>query len=126
MKTLKMKGMARQGDVLIINEKVNALRPDTKQRLFANRAGAKFDFKKENRIPLAYGEVSGHAHAIYTAGVAEMYVSSDVQETLKHLEVTGEAVLRHEEHEAICIQEGKNAVLIQNQYQQAKIQRAAD
>jgi hypothetical protein len=125
-KELKMNGMARQGDVLIINEKGSRLRAETKERLFGRQTGQSFDFKKENRLPLAYGEVSGHAHAIYTEGSAELLVSNDVQETLKHLNVTGQATLQHEEHESICIQEGKNAVLIQNQYQMQKIQRAAD
>jgi hypothetical protein len=127
MKQKKMKTMARQGDVLIINSKYSKLSKATQKRLFGNITGKEFDFKKENRLPLAYGEVSGHAHAIYTTeGNTQLLVSSDVQETLKHLQVEGSAVLQHEEHEAIKLAEGMNATLIQNEYQMQKIRRVAD
>jgi len=122
----KMKMMARQGDVLIINERANSLRESTRKRLFGATNKQEFSFKTEKCLPLAYGEVSGHKHAIYDKNQAQLLVSSDVQETLKHLNVTGNAVLQHEEHDAIQIAEKMNAVLIQNEYQQTKIRRSMD
>lgn len=122
----KMQQMARQGDVLFINKDNKNLRESTHKRLFGTKAGNPFDFNKEGRLPMAYGEVSGHCHGIYTEGTAQLLVSSDIQETQKHLTVTGEAVVQHEEHDAIRIAEGENAVLIQNEFRLEKIQRTVD
>ena len=122
----KMKMMARQGDVLIINERASSLRDSTRQRLFGNIKGKEYAFKNEKCLPLAYGEVSGHKHAIYDKDQAKLLYSSDIQETIKHLEVTGNATLQHEEHDAIQLRDKMNAVLIQNEHQMTKIRRVAD
>jgi len=122
----KMKTMARQGDVLVISAKHSSLRPDTKKRLFGIKLDKEVDFKTENRVPLAYGEVSGHAHAIREEGTAILKYSTSVQDTVKTLSVLKSTELQHEEHEAIMIPKGDNAVIIQSEWRLQKIQRTAD
>src|SRR6185503_9087537 len=95
-KTKVMVTQARQGDVFVINEKDKNLRLETRQRLFDIKLAKKLG-EKERTIPLAFGEVSGHAHQIMDRSVGELSFSKDVQETLKHLEVKGNATLTHEE-----------------------------
>jgi len=124
MKQMKYQG--RQGDTLTIHSSCPSLRAETRARLFGALKYKEIQFTEEGRIPLAYGEVSGHAHAIYEEGVAQLLVSNDVQETVKHLNITGAAILQHEEHEAIGLKEGQNVTLIQNEYKLKKIQRVAD
>lgn len=122
----KMKTMGRQGDVLLCNKAHSKLRKETKQRLFGNKKDTKWEFQKENRVPLAYGEVSGHAHAFYDDTAVELWYSNDVQETVKHLDVKKDAIVSHEEHEAIQVPVGDTAVLIQNEYIMGDIRRIAD
>lgn len=126
MAVKKMQTMARQGDVLFVSENHKSLSPETRKRLFGNITGKKFDFKKEGRLPMAYGEVSGHCHGIYEKGVAELLVNQDVQETIKHLKVTGVATVRHEEHDTIELAKGSTAVLIQNEWRLNKVRRVMD
>lgn len=126
MKQNKMVQMARQGDVLIIKSDCKSLRKETKKRLINSKKDKTWEFKKENRSPLAYGEVSGHAHAIYESEDVQLNYSEDIQETVKHLDVKKEVQLKHEEHDTVIIPEGKSVVLIQNEYQMGEIRRVLD
>jgi hypothetical protein len=122
----KMKQMARQGDVLIIRKGCTTLKADTAARLFNTTSPKVFDYKQEKRLPLAYGEVSGHAHALHEVDKAELTYSNDIQETLKHLKVKEETAVTHQEHAGISIPVGDNAVLIQNEYILGEIRRTMD
>lgn len=97
----------RQGDVMLI--KVDAL-PD----------GAKREQVKD-RIVLAYGEVTGHAHAIKDK-TTELY-KFDVDMFLKVLNTTN---LVHEEHGAITIEPGIYKVVRQREYTPREIRNVAD
>ena len=127
-------GMIRQGDVLIINKNCMSLRKATRERLFGNITGKPFDFNKEGRLPLAYGEASDHCHEVSDQNAELLVTSNDVQETLKHLRATKDTVARHEEHSALQVpskamditMDDLNAVLIQCQWKLNEVQRAAD
>lgn len=114
----------RQGDVLIINENSSLLRKETKQRLFGNQRPNKF--KSNGKVVLAEGEVSGHDHAVLDEGQVEMFYSKDVQESIKHLRVKGEATVKHPEHAPLTIPEGNNAVLIQSEWSLQRARRVID
>ena len=122
----KMKEMGRQGDTLTVSINCSKLRPETKKRLFGTKLDNKVNFNAEKRLPFAYGEVSGHAHAIYEDNSAELRYSNDVQETLKQLSVTKSVSLQHEEHEAIEIPVGEYAILGQHEYIKGEIKRSLD
>jgi hypothetical protein len=89
----------RQGDVLLI--RVESL-PENAQQ-------AKPD--EEHRIVLAYGEVTGHAHAVSTAHAVLYQAGPD-----RFLEVTAGASLVHEEHSAINLDPGTYKVVRQREY----------
>lgn len=99
--------MYRQGDVLVIPYsgpiKGEPVKPDN------------------GRTILAYGEVTGHAHAL-DSKLATMYRWEG--DTL--LEVTDGAVLRHEEHTHIPLPAGNYRVLIQKEYTPEAIRNVAD
>ncbi|HEY9757179.1 MAG TPA: hypothetical protein V6C97_18575 [Oculatellaceae cyanobacterium] len=95
-KTPKRK-IYRQGDVLI--QQIDKLPP-----------GANL-VEWEDRVILAYGEVTGHAHAISTA-YAKMYT----WEGDRLLEVKPDAPLVHEEHATIVLPAGFYKVIQQREY----------
>jgi hypothetical protein len=72
----------RQGDVLLIE--VEQIPPGGQ---LVPRAG-------DGRVVLAYGEATGHAHAILEEDVSMI----EVDEGIRYLDVQADAVLRHEEH----------------------------
>lgn len=90
----------RQGDVLIL--KIEDLPGDL------------IDVKPDNkRNILAYGEVTGHSHAL---DVKE----SKLQETVKgerFLTVPKQALLKHEEHDTIILPKGFYRIIQQVEYQ---------
>ena len=91
--------MFRQGDVMLI--KVDS-RPAT----------ATIGDKDNGRIILAYGEVTGHAHAI-SVTEAEIWVEAG----RRWLEVCyDKAHLNHEEHSTIVIPPGTYEVIQQREY----------
>lgn len=107
--------MFRQGDVLI--ERVSAL-----------PSGAK-DVTPDDRIVLAYGEVTGHAHAIYEPqtmtkpeGKARMW-SAGAERFIQVMEATS---LKHEEHAAIPLQPGIYRVHQQREYSPEAIRNVQD
>lgn len=92
-----------------------------------------------NRIVLAYGEVTGHAHAIYdhqtladelTENViaraqakARLLVAPDGE---RYLEVRETVHLKHEEHTAHALAPGYYKLPRQMEYTPAELQRVAD
>ncbi len=98
----------RQGDVCLIP--VAAL-PE----------GAKA-VKAEKRVVLAYGEVTGHAHAIYDTTKARLW-DAGVERFLQVLEPVA---LAHEEHSAITLQPGIYHLPKQMEYTPAELVRVAD
>jgi hypothetical protein len=117
----KMITQARQGDVYIINKTDSNISADTKARLFT-KVGKELA-KDQGRIILAYGEVTGHAHAIKDEGV-QLFTLKDTGNML--LTVKGEASLGHDEHSTIAIPQGENVVIHQKEYQQGQLQRVVD
>jgi hypothetical protein len=98
MKTQKRQTqLYRQGDVLL--QKVDAL-PE-----------GLVPVTWERRIVLAYGEVTGHAHALSTLH-AEMFT----RQGERYLQVKPGAELVHEEHATIKLPEGYYKVVQQREY----------
>ncbi len=94
---------ARQGDVLItrITEIPKGLREVERDR---------------GRVVLAYGEVTGHAHAIVDDPVT-MFAPADVDEmTDRFLRVEQEVAVEHEEHDTIKLEPGDYLVRRQREY----------
>ncbi len=101
----------RQGDVLLVKVRRQSL------------TEAKPMPRDRGRIVLAYGEVTGHAHAI-DAALAELFEEKDGQ---LYLKISGtDAELRHEEHGAIAIPPGTYRVVRQVEYTPQEIRRVAD
>lgn len=100
----------RQGDVLLVP--VSKIPTDAKL------------VKPDNgRVILAYGEVTGHAHAIDET-VAKLFEVSGVGD--RYLDCADGAVLRHEEHGAHPLK-GKYRVVRQREYDlMGEIRRVAD
>ena len=104
----------RQGDVLLVaadyrgNNDVRAIPAE------------------DGRIVLAHGEVTGHAHAIAVcdplAPPAE-YFDADAE---RYLQVVMEATVRHEEHGAIVLRQGRYQQAFQVEEQGAEILPVTD
>ena len=88
----------RQGDVLV-------------HRVASLPANAHPVANSDDRIVLAFGEVTGHAHAISTR-FATMYVAQGE----RYLDVKAGAKLVHEEHATIELPEGIYKVVQQREY----------
>lgn len=98
-----MTTLYRQGDVLIelIGEMPDGLVPVERD---------------QGRVILAYGEVTGHAHAIAEPDV-ELFTREDMTEMEgRFLRVEREAHLRHEEHATITLPPGMYRVKRQREY----------
>lgn len=100
----------RQGDVLVV-------RDDTIQT-----DGLKAHKRDGSRIVLAYGEVTGHAHAIHETTVTS-FVDSDGNLVLDAPEG---ATVVHEEHDTITLPKGRFRVIRQREYTPEKIIQVAD
>jgi hypothetical protein len=87
----------RQGDVLL--QKVDAMPEGVVPVTW------------DNRIVLAYGEVTGHAHAIST-----LHATMFTRQGERYLDVKPGAQLVHEEHATIAIPEGFYKVVQQREY----------
>lgn len=85
----KNPNQARQGDVFL--EKVTSLPEGAKKQAKDARG----------RVVLAYGEVTGHAHAI-VSDLVEPYVADGVL----YVKADGTVELRHEEHGTIELTKG--------------------
>lgn len=95
----RAEGQLRQGDVLLVREYRDV--PD----------GARPLPRTGGRVVLAEGEVTGHAHAIRSAGAALLEAGEE-----RYLRVTSPVTLDHEEHAPIAVQPGIYRVVIQREY----------
>lgn len=105
------KFQARQGDVFI--ERVAELPKGLKE--------VKAD---KGRTVLAYGEVTGHAHALPAAS-SKLYRGKDAGFT-SYLKVMKKCDLRHDEHGAIALSPGNYAVTTQMEYAPNELRAVAD
>lgn len=104
--------MFRQGDVMI--RQVSRL-----------PKGAK-DITPKDRIVLAYGEVTGHAHAI-APDEAREFTHADAEGVVRRfLKIASEAHVRHEEHAAIPLPRGVYEIVQQREYSPEAIRNVAD
>ena len=112
--TTSTRWMARQGDVLLMA--VDAIPADA---LAHPRAAVR------GRVVLAYGEVTGHAHALDAATVTAWGPSDDA--FWLRVEAPG-GVVTHEEHAPIVIPSDVQAVRVlrQREYSEAGERRVAD
>lgn len=104
--------MFRQGDVLI--RKIKSLPKAAK------------DITPKDRIVLAYGEVTGHAHAIAPGEAREFSMADAANATRRFLSVVKEATVRHEEHAAIPLPPGIYEIVQQREYTPDAIRNVAD
>jgi len=103
----------RQGDVLLVKTSKRAL-----------SATATMRPRDHGRVVLAYGEVTGHAHAIDSA-LAELFDERDGRLYLR-IDVGAPVALVHEEHAAIALDPGIYRVMHQTEYTPAELRRVAD
>lgn len=117
---MKNKNQFRQGDVLI--ERVG---------------GLPIKPKREKRVVLAHGEVTGHAHEITDASLATIAQVkeawallgdlSDASGMTRHaLHVKSDTAVTHQEHGAIETQRGNYRVTRQREYSPEAIRNVAD
>jgi hypothetical protein len=104
----------RQGDVLI--RRVGSI-PKMATRT------AKKDQSGNARIVLAYGEVTGHAHAIHDLESVDVFVTGD---GVMYLHVKEPVALQHEEHAAITLPTGNYKRVIQQEYAPEAIRNVQD
>lgn len=110
-----MKTIFRQGDVLL-------------ELVAAIPQGAK-DVTAHDRIVLAYGEATGHAHAVHEPltektpkGRAKLWDAG----AERFLQVLEKTALRHEEHAPVPLAPGIYRVTTQREYSPEEIRRVAD
>lgn len=112
----------RQGDVMLV--KVDGLPHDM---IFREP-----DLSAEFRLVLAYGEATGHAHAIYPEVIAEdeirpidhhLPVKAWEAGAERYIQVLEKTALKHEEHAPIPLDPGIYKVVRQREYdpQQARL-----
>jgi hypothetical protein len=102
----------RQGDVLIV-------------RIDTMPEGIEPVPRDNGRVILAYGEVTGHVHAV--EGDVALFAPADVAELEERfLRVEREARLVHEEHEAITLPPGIYSVRRQREYTPERVRPVAD
>jgi hypothetical protein len=99
----------RQGDVLLV-----------KQDELPEGAVPE-DLSEPDRIVLAYGEVTGHAHAVSTA-----YAAIYRHEQERFLVAQPGAILVHEEHSTINLEPGVYHVVRQREYSPREVRFVAD
>lgn len=104
---------ARQGDVLIVR---------------ADRipSEAKPKPRDGGRVILAYGEVTGHAHAIDDSPASPRAALLDAPSGETYLRVDALSQLVHEEHATIELEPGSYRVIRQREYSPEAIRNVAD
>lgn len=104
---MKKKIIYRQGDVVLISAKtptnIKPVEPDN------------------GRVILAYGEVTGHAHALMPDAAPMVFDGQD-----RYIGANEKAVLRHEEHTHLPIIPADYKVVQQCEYSPEAIRRVAD
>lgn len=112
---MKTKQIYRQGDVLLT--------------LVAELPKGAKDVSPNGRIVLAYGEVTGHAHAVYDEVERESKIKParlwDAGAE-RFLQVVEKTALRHEEHAPVPLEPGIYKVTIQREYAPDAIRNVAD
>lgn len=98
----------RQGDVFL-------------QRIAKIPEGRKI--VRENGV-LAYGEVTGHSHAVMDKTAAEVYEMEGA--LFLSVSADGGVSIRHEEHGLITVPKGDYSVTIQREYTPEGIRNVAD
>ena len=102
----------RQGDVLI--RQVNEIPSQAKVK------------KNVGRIVLAYGEVTGHAHAIAEPQAKEFTMEQANSAVRRFLDVASGADVKHEEHATIQLPPGFYEIIQQREYTPEAIRNVAD
>lgn len=105
--------MYRQGDVMI--HQVAELPKDAKDVT-----------PKGERIVLAYGEVTGHAHAIAPGEAREYSWAAAGGVVRRFLGVASSASVKHEEHSTIPLPAGVYEIVQQREYAPDAIRNVAD
>jgi hypothetical protein len=78
---------------------------------------------EDNRVVLAHGEVTGHAHAVYDPSSVALLSEGDGT----FLVGKKDADLRHEEHAPVPVKEGVGyEVIIQREYREQEVRRVLD
>lgn len=96
--------MFRQGDVLIVATD-------------GVPAGVKPVDRDQGRVVLAYGEVTGHAHAIHDSAAELFAHDSELEDRFLRVLADGGVDLVHEEHSTITLPKGDYRVRIQREYE---------
>jgi hypothetical protein len=104
--------MFRQGDVLIVP-------------IARLPAGLKPVGREHGRLVLAYGEVTGHAHAIRDKRAA-LFRDSKLAAIFMHVSGDGPVALDHQEHDTIHIPPGDYQIIRQREYTPDAIRNVAD
>jgi hypothetical protein len=99
----------RQGDVFLRSARIPA--------------AAKVVDPDGGRIVLAYGEVTGHAHAIHEIDRVAILEGPDGRRWLR---VTEAAALSHEEHATVVVPPGEYEITIQREYAPGAVRNVAD
>ena len=95
----------RQGDLLF--REIKYIPEDAKP----------FENKEKNRVVFAYGEVTGHAHAVYEKQVKHMDVFQQANRLWDFfVRVNEEVEVKHEEHEKITLDKGNWEIIRQREY----------
>jgi len=106
--------MYRQGDVMVVKT----------DDIFEMNELEKIE-RENQRIVLAYGEVTGHAHAIKSTE-ADFYRSKRKDVPHLYLVVNNNVDLSHEEHSTITIPPGKYRVIRQREYIANSVRTVSD
>jgi len=115
-----MQEIYRQGDVML--KRVGDALPE----------GVKDVTPEKNRIVLAYGEVTGHAHAFADAEVAAGKVKAFSKTGVwdpsaeRFIQVMETTALTHEEHSPVVLDKGVYEVVQQREYSPEAIRNVAD
>lgn len=102
------KKVIRQGDVLLV--KVDSIPVNSIQQ------------ENNDRVVLASGEKTGHAHAIYEPEKAKLWDHG----AERYLQVVENTILKHEEHTAADIPVGNYLVVIQTEYTPQELRSVTD
>ncbi len=113
------RGQLRQGDVFI--EPIEDLDMNEMEEIP----------RDNGRVILAYGEVTGHAHALTDDGI-KLYQHKNHEDLKKknepylYLVVNNDTALSHEEHPDVPITKGKYKIAHQYQYTMREVQPVLD
>lgn len=117
---MKILSQFRQGDVFIQQLANDATIPNN----------AKPVNPDAGRTILAYGEVTGHAHALPARGAKLFRMDAEPNSGTSppaYLVITGKTMaLKHEEHAEIALAPGKYKITIQREYSPEAIRNVAD